>query len=563
MRFLRHAALIVAIGAPALRPALAAENVDLGAIQQIKDEGLHRSKVMEYASYLTDVYGPRLTGSPTLRQAAEWAVKALREAGLSNPHLETWGPFGRGWTQERFVAHVTSPQRFALLGFPRAWTPGTNGPVSGEAVMLSLARAEDLEPWHGKLKGKYVLLTPPREAAPPFQAPGKRLTDAELADLARDADPARPQARAGGAGPGGAPPGPVPLYLPPPESGAPARPTFAAERAFAAKRMKFLIDEGVVAVLEPGRGDAGLFVVGAGGPRDGSEKNVPPQIVLGIEHYGRIARLLEKKFPVTIEMDVKNDFPDSGPSSFNVIGELPGTDKRDEVVMLGAHLDSWHAGTGATDNAAGSAAVMEALRILKATGLRLRRTVRLGLWTGEEQGLLGSRAYVKAHFADRQTMKVRPEHARFAGYFNLDNGTGAIRGVYAQSNDAVIPIFEAWLTPLHSLGATTVSPRNTGGTDHLSFDAVGLPGFQFIQDPVDYESRTHHTNVDTYERLQPADMMKNAVALAAFAYHAANRAEKLPRKPLPKPENRSRPQPPSAPVSPAAPQAAAPASAAL
>jgi carboxypeptidase Q len=556
----RHAAravtviLLTLVAVPASR---AAETADLSAIQQIKDEGLHRSKVMEYASYLTDVYGPRLTGSPALRSAAEYTVKAMREAGLSSARLELWGPFGRGWTNEYFAAHVTAPQRFSLLGFPRAWTPGTPGVVSGQAVQVTLARPEDLDQWKGKLKGKFVLMAPAREATPPFQAAAKRLTDAELADLAHDADPTRPGPRTGGAPGAGAPP--LPLYMPPPEAGAqpPAGPAAGGDRAFAARRLKFLIDEGVLAVLEPGRGDAGLFVVGSGGPRESGAAPVVPQIVVAIEHYGRIVRLLDKKMPVNIEMDVRNEFHDTGPSSFNALAELPGTDKRDEVVMIGAHLDSWHAGTGATDNAAGSAVVMEAMRILKATGLRLRRTVRMGLWTGEEQGLLGSRAYVKAHFADRTVMKALPEHARLAGYFNVDNGTGAIRGIYAQSNDAVIPAFEAWCAPLRSMGVTTVSPRNTGGTDHLSFDEVGLPGFQFIQDPVDYESRTHHTNVDTYERLQPPDMMKNAVVLAAFAYHTANRPERLPRKPLPKAQQpRPRPAAPAPRQAPSAPSAA-------
>jgi carboxypeptidase Q len=525
------------------RDVVGVENVDLDAIHRIKEEGFSRSKVMDIASYLTDVHGPRLTGSPQLRAAAEYAVKALTEMGLSNAHLESWGPFGRGWSQEHFEAHVVSPQKYTLVGYPRAWTPGTNGKVTGEAVMVTLARDEDLQTWKGKLKGKFVLLTPPRDAAAPFTAAAKRLTDTDLADLAKESEPGRGPTRAMGGGQpqqAGQQQQPTPLYVSPPDpaGGAPERP--GNERAFATRRMKYLIDEGVLAVLEPGRGDAGLFIVSSGGPRDAKEPPVLPQVVLAIEHYGRLARTLSRKVPVTIEMDVRNRFWDKDVNSFNVIAEIPGTDKRDEVVMLGAHLDSWHSGTGATDNAAGSAAAMEAVRILKASGVKLRRTVRVGLWTGEEQGLLGSRAYVKAHFADRQTMKVRPEHARFSSYFNLDNGTGAIRGIYAQSNDAAVPLFEQWVAPLRNMGVTTVSPRNTGGTDHLSFDSVGLPGFQFIQDPMDYDSRTHHTNVDTYERLQPADMMKNAVVMAIFAYDAANRPDKLPRKPLPKPAERPR-----------------------
>jgi Zn-dependent M28 family amino/carboxypeptidase len=259
-----------------------------------------------------------------------------------------------------------------------------------------------------------------------------------------------------------------------------------------------------------------------------------PQVTLAVEHYGRLVRAMEKNVPVKLELDIKNSFQDDNPQSFNVVAEIPGTDKAAEVVMLGGHFDSWHSATGATDNAAGSAIMMEAMRILKASGVRLRRTVRIGLWGGEEQGLLGSRAYVTDHFANRADMVLKPEHARFDAYFNVDNGTGAIRGVYLQGNEAVAPIFEEWMKPFHNLGMKTLTIRDTGGTDHQSFDAVGLPGFQFIQDPVEYSTRTHHSNADSYERIQEADMRQNAVIVAAFVYQTANREEKLPRKPLPK-----------------------------
>jgi hypothetical protein len=485
--------------------------------------------------------------------------------GLANAHLDPWGPFGRGWSQEHVVVNVTSPQRYALTGYSKAWTPGTNGPVSGEAVMVTLATDEDLQKWKGKLKGKFVLLTPPREAATSFQPAARRLTDVELGSLAQEPEPGRPAQRIPTAAAqqqqqgDPEPQAGLPLYMSPPDPGSPPRtpPTPgrnpAADRAFVAKRMKFLVEEGVLAVLEPGRGDAGLFIVSSGGPRNAGEPAVVPQIVVAIEHYGRMARTLARNIPVTIEADVRNKFHDGDPMSYNVIADLPGTDLRNEVVMLGAHLDSWHSGTGATDNAAGSVVAMEAIRILKTSGVRLRRTVRIGLWSGEEEGLLGSRAYVKAHFADRATMKLLPEHGRISGYYNLDNGTGAIRGIYAQSNDAVIPIFESWCGPFRSLGVTTVSPRNTGSTDHVAFDDVGIPAFQFIQDPVDYQSRTHHTNVDTYERLVPGDLMKNSVVMATFVYQTANRPARLPRKPLPPPRerNRSTPRPPA----PAAPPA--------
>jgi len=305
---------------------------------------------------------------------------------------------------------------------------------------------------------------------------------------------------------------------------------------FNERRLKFFLDEGVIATIEPGQGSGGTVFVQSGGGQNLTDAPVPPQVVMSVEHYGRLWRMLERKVPVRLEMDIQNKFFDDDLNSFNIVGEIAGMDKADELVMLGAHFDSWHSGTGATDNAAGSAVMMEAMRILKATGLKMRRTVRLALWTGEEEGILGSRAYVTQHFADRTDMKLKPDHSKFSAYFNLDNGTGTIRGVYLQGNEAVAPIFQAWMQPFKNLGMTTLTIRSTGGTDHLSFDAVGLPGFQFIQDPIEYNSRTHHSNMDLYERIQAADLMKDAVIIASFAYHAANRDEKLPRKPLPKPQ---------------------------
>jgi Zn-dependent M28 family amino/carboxypeptidase len=308
--------------------------------------------------------------------------------------------------------------------------------------------------------------------------------------------------------------------------------------SFAQQRNAFYKDEGVLGLISAGRGDGGTIFLG--GNTANRAPNVTdvglPQIVIAVEHYGRIARTLEKNMPVKIEADIKNTFHNDT-SSFNVVGELPGTDKADEIVMLGAHFDSWHGATGATDNAAGSAVMMEAMRILKQSGVKLRRTVRIALWGGEEQGLLGSRAYVAEHFGDRATMALKPAHAKFAGYFNVDNGTGAIRGVYLQGNEAVAPIFEAWMKPFNNVGMDTLTIRDTGGTDHQSFDAVGLPGFQFIQDPVEYNTRTHHSNMDSYERIQEEDMRKNAVIVATFVYNAANREQLLPRKPLPRPQS--------------------------
>jgi hypothetical protein len=493
------------------------EKMDLDAIYRIKDEGLNRSQVMETSSYLTDVYGARLTGSPQIKAAAEWTQKKLNEWELVNVHLEKWGPFGRGWSNEKFtVRAISSGSSFPVIAYPKAWTPGTNGTVEAEVITAVIANDQDFDKYRGQLRGKYVMTTAMRDVPAEFQAPGRRLTDEDLVNLSNQ--PVQPPR--GGPGQRGGP-----------TAGGNGRGNNPAN--FNERRLKFLVDEGVVATIEASQGSGGTVFVQSGGGRNVTDPPVPPQIVMAVEHYGRIWRMLEKKVPVRIEMNVENKFYDDDLNSFNIIGEIPGTDKADELVMLGAHFDSWHTGTGATDNAAGSAIMLEAMRILKATGLRMRRTVRLALWTGEEEGLLGSRAYVTQHFADRTDMKLKTEHGKLAGYFNVDNGTGAIRGVYSQGNEGITPIFQAWIQPLKSLGMTTVSIRSTGGTDHLSFDAVGLPGFQFIQDPVEYNTRTHHSNMDVYERLQAPDMMKDAVIVASFVYLAANREEKLPRKPLP------------------------------
>jgi hypothetical protein len=510
--------ILTLIAAFASRPLAAdwpsAEKIDLDAVYRIKEEGLQlkSSKVMEIESYLTDVYGPRLTGSPNIREAAEWAQKTMREWGLVNVHLESW-PFGRGWQNQRFVAMAVTPRVFPLIGFTKAWTPGTNGAVTAEAVMAVIQKDEDFEQYRGTLRSKFVLTTALRDVDAHFTAPGHRFTDIELTDMSAQPDASRA-------------PGRNPFQDP-------------TRQAFEKKKSQFYVDEGVAALIDPSpRGDGGTFFVQApqGVSRDPKTPLQAPQVVLAVEHYGRIARMLQKHVPVTLQMDIDNKFYDDDLNAFNVIGEIPGTDKADETVMLGAHFDSWHGGTGATDNAAGSAVMLEAMRILKASGVKLRRTVRIGLWGGEEQGLLGSKAYVKDHFGDPTTMQLKPEHAKLAGYFNVDNGTGTIRGVYLQGNEAVAPIFASWMEPFKNVGMTTLAIRNTGGTDHLSFDAVGLPGFQFIQDPVEYDTRTHHSNMDVYERIQPNDMMRNAVIVASFVYNAANRDEKLPRKPLPKPQ---------------------------
>jgi len=498
--------------------AQAPSAADLNAIQQIKDESFNHSQVMDIMSYLTDVYGPRLTNSPNIKHAADWTMGKMKEWQLANVHLEPWGPFGKGWSNERFSLQVISPRPFPLIAYAKAWTPGTNGVVTGEAVWAPIQKAEDLEQYRGKLKGKFVLTAQHPEIPSRAEAQFHRYTDAELVE---ESTQPVPTAR-----------GPEDRLL-----------RFRAQRELNEKIQKFLVEEGVAVWLEPSPGDDGTVFVSGGGSRDPKDPPAPPRVAVASENYGRLVRMLEKKVPVTLQADIQNKFYEDDLNSFNIIGEIPGSEKAkaDEIVMVGAHFDSWHSGTGATDNGAGSGVMLEAMRILKTTGVRLRRTVRIGLWTGEEQGLLGSRAYVKQHFADwepegtdKEKIKLLPEHAKLDAYYNVDNGSGKIRGIYLQGNEAIAPLFSQWMEPFHNLGMTTLTIRNTGGTDHLSFDAVGLPGFQFVQDPLDYDTRTHHSNMDVYERIQEADMKQMAVIVASFVYLTANRDDMVPRKPLPR-----------------------------
>jgi carboxypeptidase Q len=509
--------------------AAVADSVDYDAMYKIKEEATTHSALMQTFSYLTDVNGPRLTNSPGMYASAEWAKKQLTDWGLSNVHFEKWGPFGRGWENQKFSAMMTGPQPFILQGYPKAWTPGTNGPITAEVVQATLNTPEDLDKAKGTLKGKIVLLTPAPAPAfptangrqpstpgnPSFEPLIRRYTESDLTDLEKETVRQFDFARLRGAfGP--------------------------AATEFRKKRMAFLIQEGAVAIFEGSRGEGNgvIFVQGAQQGEDMRAADAPtvlPQVVLAAEHYGRLQRILEKKLPVSVELNVQSRFTTDSLDSLNIVAELPGTDKKDEVVMIGAHFDSWQAGTGATDNGISSAVMMEVMRILKATGLKPRRTIRMGLWTGEEQGLLGSRAYVTEHFADRTKMDLKPEHSKLSVYLNMDNGGGTFRGIYLQGNAAAAPVFETWAKPFESFGMTMRTIRNTTGTDHLSFDAVGLPGFQFVQDPLDYDTRTHHTNLDLYERVFPEDVIKNAIVIATFAYEAANREQMFPRKPLPKP----------------------------
>jgi carboxypeptidase Q len=512
--------------------ALAAEEpVDLAAIHQIRTEALENSKVMEHVFYLADVYGPRLSNSTNYFKAADWAVKQLREWGI-NAETEKWGPFGRGWEFTRYSGAMVEPQYSPLIGVPLAYTPGTNGPATAEVTIVVINSDADFDKYKGKIRGKMVLLGPGRDLQLSLNPLAMRRSDSDLITLSLAPEPppvAGPKppgsiAAAGGRGGGRGGPGNG--------NGGPQA------QQFQQRLNKFLADEGVLVALRPGggRSEGGTVFAQGGGSRELKDPIPPPMVALTPEHYNRIARLLDHNIPVKLEFDIRTRFIDDRTDSVNVIGQIDGVRKKDEIVMVGAHLDSWQGGTGATDNAAGSAVMLEVMRILKTLNLRLDRSVRIGLWGGEEQGLLGSRAYVTEHFAAREDMKLKPDHAKFSGYFNVDNGSGKIRGVYMQGNDMMRPIFESWLAPFRDLGAATVSVRNTGGTDHQSFDAVGLPGFQFIQDQLEYDSRTHHSNMDVYDRLQRGDLAQMAAIVASFVYQAANREALLPRKALPKPQ---------------------------
>lgn len=565
--YLSRAALVVVcaalvVGGPALRAGT--ESINWADIAKIKAEGMQHSQVMELCSWLSDVYAPRLTGSPTAQKAADWVVAKLKDYGLVNVKIEPWenrNGFDRGWTNDKFYMAAVSPEKFAIPGTPTAWTPGTNGPVTGDVVLVAATTEEELAQYKGKLKGKWVLAGAAPDVPALWAAPAKRYTADQLAEM----EVTPPQlAEFGitppaGAGRGGAPaavpaaaPARQPAVVPAggqPPAAAPAggQPAFARGFTFQNARNEFLLAEGALGVLSTAPRGHGMYTIS--GNRSADPAKTLPSIAIAAEQYGRLARMVAKNVPVKIEADIKNTFYPN-PPVFNVVGEIPGTDKADEIVILGAHIDTWHAATGAADDGVGVAAMMEAVRILKATGVKLRRTVRVGFWEGEEQGLLGSREYVAAHFATRQALpgaqpaagggrggpqgpvQPKPDYEKLSVYFNIDNGTGALRGIYLQGNDAAAPIFREWMEPFRSMGMTTVTTRNTGGTDHQSFDSVGLPGFQFIQDEVEYNAITHHTNMDTYERLQPSDVMRMATISAGFAYLAANRDEKLPRKPV-------------------------------
>ena len=507
--------------------ASGAEELDYAMMGKIREEGLNRSQVMDHISWLSDVYGPRLTGSPAIKQASEWAQGKFEEWGLANIHEEEF-EFGKGWSLVRFNANMLEPQVQPLIGYPQSWTSSTEGTVTADVVHVSIQSADDFDEYRGKLGGKIVLTQPVRQVQMLNGRLVLRMTDAELAEAETMPIP-RARGGRGRGGRGGSGP------------------------SLQEQIREFYLAEGVVATFNRGsnnftaaggsnlswqtqRTDGGTVFPSGRGPRDETAGNITPGVTLAVEHYNRMMRVLDKGVPVKVELDVQTQFYDEEDmNGFNLIAEIPGTDLADEVVMIGAHFDSTHGATGATDNASGSAAMMEALRILQAVGARPRRTIRIALWGGEEQGLIGSREYVKRHFGDRETMELLPAHAKLSAYFNIDNGTGRARGVWMQSNMAVRNVFEQWIAPLNDLGVTTLGPRSVGGTDHTSFDAVGLPGFQFMQERLEYNSRTHHSNMDVYDRIQREDVVQIATVAAIFAYNAAIRDELMPRKALPSP----------------------------
>jgi len=500
----------------------AQEPVDWEVVSKIREEGLQRSQVMEMVGYMSDVLGPRLTASPSMRAAQEWAQQKMREIGLQNVVMERAGEHGVNWDNEFVSVHMMAPDYQPIIAYAKAFTSSTDGRLDAEAVIVHVETAADLAQYRGRLNGKIALVAEPAATEPEFNPDARRMTDEELAAVSRTSL---------GEGAGGT----VTLTMAQlnalRQGGAEE-----VERVSTADLHAFLKAEGVALVVDigSGRGDEGTVLVGSryDSRADRSYEGVVnslPEVVIATEHYNRIYRVLERGIPVRLRAEVQNSVENSDPYYYNVVGEIPGTDLADEIVMVGGHYDSWHGGTGAVDNASGSAVALEALRILKAIGVQPRRTIRVGFWTYEEGGLNGSREYVTSHFGNPEVGK-KPEYDKFSGYFNMDNGTGQFRGVNLQGNMLVAPIFEAWMKPLNDLGVATLAPRNTGGTDHLSFDRAGLNGWQFIQDPIDYFPNRHHTNMDVVDGLIPEDMMVNAVVMATFAYHAAMRDELLPRK---------------------------------
>lgn len=514
--------------AAAAASAPATDPLDLATIGRIRTEAIQRSQAMDHVWWLSEVYGPRATATPAFEQASQWAMKQFTAWGLTNVHQERF-LFGQGWTIERFSAHLLTPQTQALIGQPRWYSPSTSGPVTSDVVYLRATNETELSAYRGQLRGKIVVMQPVRTVRMLEGRLILRMGEAEWAEAMQ-----------------------TPLSSPAPP---PARvlEQMRAFQAFAAQVQRFLVTEGAAVLLERGsdsdetpggsdlswmqqRVDGGTIFPGNGGSREPKASVPIPSATLAVEHYNRIVRLLERGQPVRLEVNIQTAFhAETHPegNGINTIAEIPGSDLAHEVVLLGAHLDSYPYAGGATDNATGSAAMMEAVRVIQTLGLKPRRTIRVALWAGEEQGLLGARAYVNRHFHDAATNTPKPAHASLAAYFNLDNGTGRIVGVWGQGNLGAIRLFERWGETVKDLGFKAVSPRSVGSTDHVPFDQAGLPGFQFIQERLEYQARTHHSNMDTYDHVQRDDLTQQGAIAAVFAWHAANTPEKLPRKAMP------------------------------
>ncbi len=515
------------------------------AIDKIRDEGLNHSQVMQTLSYLTDVIGGRLTNSPNMKRANEWTRDTMAKLGMQNARLEAWGPFGRGWSLKSFSAQVNEPTVFPVIAYPKAWSPSTKGAVTSDVVYLNIKSDEDFAKYKGQLRGKIVMTSRPRELKADFTGMGERLSDEALAKLAEAPDPNAAAAPAQN-----------------PVQQTPQQQERLQRFMLGLKAANFLLEEGAAVIVDnSGTGSGGtLFVQSANVAQEvpasaqqvfnnrnrlqpyqkESEAKMLPQMTMATEDYNRLVRMIENGAKPRMTIDIQTQYYDEDLMGYNTVAEIPGTDPtlKEELVMLGGHLDSWHSGTGATDNAAGCAVAMEAARILTTSGLKPRRTIRVALWSGEEQGLNGSREYVRQQFGERKpgennqpgALVKTASYDKLSAYYNLDNGTGKIRGVYMQGNAGVRPYFETWLTPFADLGAKTLTLSNTGGTDHQSFDRIGLPGFQFIQDEIEYDARTHHSNQDNFDRIQGDDLKQAATIMAAFVYQTAMMDEKMPRK---------------------------------
>jgi carboxypeptidase Q len=472
--------------------------------------------------HLTDEIGARVTGSPGMKEANEWTRKQLADWGLQNAHLEAYA-FGRGWSSSRALVQVLRPFEKTLPTLARPWAPGTDGgPVRGPLKIMTFTTEEDFAKYHGEIAGKVLLISEPKDLGKEEEVPPRRYSPGDLEELSR--------------------------YDAPEVSERAYRKMMKLRLALA----RFALEEKALGFVDASSFGWGILRAGRGGsPKVDSPPGLP-SVVISREEYNRLYRLVEAGKEVEVEMDVRARFHTEDLNAYNTVAEIPGTDPKGEIVLAGAHLDSYEAGTGATDNAAGCAVMMEAVRILKALGVKPRRTIRIGLWSGEEQGLYGSNAYVIDHLGSRPEPKdaeddtpaydrpasagpfrTRPEHAKLSAYFNMDNGGGRIRGIYAQENAAAVPLFEAWLRPLRDLGATAVTMQTTDATDHIPFDAAGIPAFQFVQDELDYGTHTHHSNMDVFDHLDAADLKQASVVVATFLYQAAMRPERLPRKTLP------------------------------